>query len=462
MEASYDAIVLGTGLKECILSGLLSVNGYKVLHMDRNDYYGGETASLNLEQLYERFKPGAKIPEEYGRARDWYFDLVPKFILGEGLMVDVLRHTEVTRYMDFKAVNGSFVIRTKDRSINKVPTSASEVVGSKLCGIKEKNHMRKILNYIADYEEKPQPYDLEKMTMRELFREFKIGEEVATFMGHAMALWLDDSYLDRPALETCRRIHNYCYSVASFGTSPYVYPSYGLGELPQAFARLSAIWGGTYMLRTPIEEILYNEDGTVKGIRSGEESAYCKWLIMDPTYFPEMSNVVGKVSRGIFILDGPIAECVKQLKSKSGRTPTSAQIIIDAHQAGRTSDVYVTTQGNGHKVVPSGLKKEFCIGFVSANNEKKKPEEDLQMGIDILKTAGIRESFIFTQDVQEPKPEYVAKNIFISKGYDATSHFETTVQDVLEMYEKITGKKIDLKAPPRAPGSDVPEEGKKE
>ena len=31
MDASYDAIVLGTGLKECIISGLLSVDGLKVL-----------------------------------------------------------------------------------------------------------------------------------------------------------------------------------------------------------------------------------------------------------------------------------------------------------------------------------------------------------------------------------------------------------------------------------------------
>lgn len=30
MDQEYDAIVLGTGLKECILSGLLSVSGKKV------------------------------------------------------------------------------------------------------------------------------------------------------------------------------------------------------------------------------------------------------------------------------------------------------------------------------------------------------------------------------------------------------------------------------------------------
>jgi Rab GDP dissociation inhibitor len=78
MDESYDAIVLGTGLKECIISGLLSVDGLKVggltlfcmpyvrsaqhffdmtfpplqvLHIDRNHYYGGESASLNLQQV---------------------------------------------------------------------------------------------------------------------------------------------------------------------------------------------------------------------------------------------------------------------------------------------------------------------------------------------------------------------------------------------------------------------------
>ena len=49
--AVAQVVVLGTGLTECILSGLLSVEGKKVLHMDRNDYYGGDSASLNLTQV---------------------------------------------------------------------------------------------------------------------------------------------------------------------------------------------------------------------------------------------------------------------------------------------------------------------------------------------------------------------------------------------------------------------------
>lgn len=48
---------------------------------DRNDYYGGASASLNLEQLFAKYKDGKKPPETLGRARDYNVDIVPKFIM---------------------------------------------------------------------------------------------------------------------------------------------------------------------------------------------------------------------------------------------------------------------------------------------------------------------------------------------------------------------------------------------
>lgn len=41
-------------------------------------------------------------------------------------------------------------------------------------------------------------------------------------------------------------------------------------------------------------------------------------------------------------------------------------------------------------------------------------------------------------------PRVCSDGCYISKGYDATTHFETTVDDVLDMYKRITGKDIDL------------------
>ena len=34
--------------------------------------------------------------------------------------------------------------------------------------------------------------------------------------------------------------------------------------------------------------------------------------------------------------------------------------------------------------------------------------------------------------------------LFVTRSYDATSHFETSVDDVLELYTKITGETLDL------------------
>jgi Rab GDP dissociation inhibitor len=36
-------------------------------------------------------------------------------------------------------------------------------------------------------------------------------------------------------------------------------------------------------------------------------------------------------------------------------------------------------------------------------------------------------------------------NIYITRSYDATSHFETVVDDVRDVYERVTGKELELK-----------------
>lgn len=79
------------------------------------------------------------------------------------------------------------------------------------------------------------------------------------------------------------------------GKSPYLYPMYGLGELPQGFARLSAIYGGTYMLDKAIDEIVF-ENGKVVGVRSGGEMARCKQVYCDPSYLPDRVDKVKKSS----------------------------------------------------------------------------------------------------------------------------------------------------------------------
>ena len=45
-------------------------------------------------------------------------DLIPKFIMACGDMVKILLHAKVTRYLEFKSIDGSYVY--KDSKVQKV------------------------------------------------------------------------------------------------------------------------------------------------------------------------------------------------------------------------------------------------------------------------------------------------------------------------------------------------------
>ncbi|KAH3757329.1 Rab GDP dissociation inhibitor alpha [Pelomyxa schiedti] len=442
MEDTYDAIVMGTGLKECILSGLLSVDGLKVLHLDRNGYYGGACASLNINQLFEQFKGGAKPPATLGQNREYNVDIVPKFIMADGLLVQMLLHTDVTRYLEFKSIAGSYVYRSG--RIHKVPATDMEALKSPLMGPFEKRRCKKFFQYISDYEENdPKTHDgadLTRMPMSALFAKFSLEPDTIDFVGHAIALYRDDSYLTQPAVETVRKVKLYFSSLARYSKSPYLYPLYGLGELPQGFARLSAIYGGTYMLNGPIGPAIY-EAGKIVGIQSTEPPnpiARCKFVVADPSYFPDKVKKVGQVIRAICILSHPVRDT---------EDAESTQIIIPQKQVGRQSDIYICVMSSANFVCPKGR----WIAIVATSVETPNPEAELTPGLNLLNP--IDEQFISVTDSYVPLADGTADRVFISKSYDATTHFESTVEDVMSMYRRITGKDLVLKP------KEHPEEG---
>lgn len=107
-------------------------------------------------------------------------------------------------------------------------------------------------------------------------------------------------------METVEKMQLYMESIGRYGDSPFLYPIYGLGGLPEAFSRLCAIHGGTYMLNTPVDEILF-KDGKVCGIKSGEQTATAPLVICDPSYTTaDKIKEIGKVIRAICIMNHPI------------------------------------------------------------------------------------------------------------------------------------------------------------
>jgi len=432
MDESYDVVILGTGLKECILSGVLSVEGKKVLHMDRNSYYGGESASLNLNQLFEKFGKG-KPNEALGASRDYNVDLIPKFLMSCGLLVQILIKTDVTRYLEFKAVDGSYVYQ--GGKVHKIPSNKSEALSSSLMGLFEKRSCASFLSYVDSYVETDpsthKKYDLKTMTSTALFKEFGLKPDTIDYIGHAMALYSNDDYQSQPAIELVRRCKLYIDSVLRYGNSPYIYPLYGLGEMPQGFARLSAIYGGTYMLNKPIEEIIYDSNGRVTGVKSEGEVAKCKFVIGDPSYFPSKVKKVGQVIRAICILAHPIPNT---------NNHESCQIIIpqkDKH------DIYISCVSFAHNVAPKGK----YIALISTIVKTENPEKEIAVAFDIL--GPIAEKFVSVSDLLVPIEDGTKDQVFISKSYDPETHFRESCQDILDIYKRITGKDLDLTPPKR-------------
>ena len=332
MNGEYDAIILGTGLKECILSGLLALKGKKVLHIDRHEYYGGESASVNLAKLYEIARKSENF-QQIGKLRDWNIDLVPKFILANGILVKLLAYTGVANYVNFKLVEGSYVY--KGGQLYKVPSNEKEALESNLMGFFQKRNFRTFLEFVSAFDfNNPATWDDVvpfSTTMSDVYSKFGLDKNTIDFTGHALALYVDDKYVDQPCGDTLKRIKLYRDSIAKYGRSPYIYPVYGLGELPQGFSRLAALHGGVFMVNKPVDDILI-ENGVAIGICSDGEVAKAKCIVGDPSYFPQYVTQVGKVVRCICVLSHPI---------KGTDNLLSCQIIFPQNQLNRKSGTFM-------------------------------------------------------------------------------------------------------------------------
>lgn len=105
---------------------------------------------------------------------------------------------------------------------------------------------------------------------------------------------------------------------------------------------------------------------------------------------------------------------------------------------GRKSDIYVTMVSYTHQVA----SKNWFIAMVSSNVETDNPEAEIQPGLALL--GPIKQKFIQISDVFEPLDDGTNNQLFISKSYDATSHFETTCLDVLNIFKRGTGEEFDF------------------
>lgn len=355
-----------------------------------------------------------------------------QFIMATGNLTKVLLHTKVTRYLEFKSITGSYVY--KAGKIIKIPATPNEAIYSPLMNLFEKRRFRNFLIFVDQYkEEEPVTHkgrNLAAMTMRELYTDLGLVPDTQQFISHAMCLELDETHMDKPALSTVKQLQTYMYSMSRYGTSPYIYPVYGLGGLPEGFSRICAIHGGTFMLNQDIDEVLFDESGKAFGIKAGNQMAKAPLVIGDPSYFPqEKIKPTGVVVRCICILNHPVPNT---------NDAESCQIVIPGPQVGRINDIFVCCVSHGLQVTAPGV----FVAIVSTLIEKGNPDEDIAPGLEIL--GPILKRFTSVSTTYEPVEDGSKDNCFISASFDATSHFESDVDDMLSLYKRVAGEDLDM------------------
>ena len=213
-----------------------------------------------------------------------------------------------------------------------MPVTPKEALASDLMGLFEKRRCQKFLEAVQNFEENdPKTHSGIKLNApaKDMLAKYELEENTIDFIGHAVALYTNDNFLNAPAIHLIRKIQLYMDSMGK-NPSPFIYPIFGLGGIPEGFSRISAVNGGTFMLNTDINEVLF-ENGKVVGVKGPEGVAKCNTLICDPTYakkcgLKDRIKFVEKIIRIICILDHPIP---------GTENLPSVQIILPQRQLGR-------------------------------------------------------------------------------------------------------------------------------
>ena len=101
-----------------------------------------------------------------------------------------------------------------------------------------------------------------------------------------------------------------------------------------------------------------------------------------------------------------------------------------------------------HQVASNG----WFLAIVSTTVETANPESEIKPGLELL--GPIHQKFVSVSDLYEPTDDGKLSQIFISKSYDATTHFESTCDDILEIFERIMGEKFDFTKVTRGLGQE--------
>ncbi|XP_054940200.1 rab proteins geranylgeranyltransferase component A 2 [Physeter macrocephalus] len=246
----------------------------------------------------------SQIVEE---GRRFNIDLVSKLLYSQGLLIDLLIKSNVSRYAEFK--NVTRILAFREGKVEQVPCSRADIFNSKELTMVEKRMLMKFLTFCLDYEQHPDEYQaFTQCSFSEYLKTKKLTPSLQHFVLHSIAMMSESSCT---TIEGLKATKNFLQCLGRFGNTPFLFPLYGQGEIPQCFCRMCAVFGGIYCLRHKVQCLVVDkESGRCKAIIDHlGQRINAKYFIVEDSYLSEetCSNVQYKqISRAVLITDQSI------------------------------------------------------------------------------------------------------------------------------------------------------------
>uniref|UniRef100_A0A8C6XMC1 Rab proteins geranylgeranyltransferase component A n=1 Tax=Naja naja TaxID=35670 RepID=A0A8C6XMC1_NAJNA len=204
------------------------------------DSTASETGDDKSEPVPEAAAEPRKItyPQIVKEGRRFNIDLISKLLYSRGLLIDLLIKSNVSRYAEFKNVTRILVLR--DGRVEQVPCSRADIFNNKQLTMVEKRMLMRFLTFCLDFEQCPDEYQGECSSL--LFSSL-------LFSSSSSFLFLPFSFLFLPSP-----------SLFLSSATPFLFPLYGQGEIPQCFCRMCAVFGGIYCLRHSIKCLVLDKE----------------------------------------------------------------------------------------------------------------------------------------------------------------------------------------------------------
>ncbi len=391
-----DVVIAGTGLIESILAAALAWQGSNVLHIDANNYYGDNTATLTIDQLknwvqkvnnneVDGFKNALLyIPSGNElKSRDFGIDLTPKILFAKSDLLSLLIKSRVYKYLEFLPLS-SFHFFEND-NFEKMSNTKQDIFTNQSLSLITKRSLMKFIKFAIDWENQQDVWENYKKESIEKFLKEQFKLEKPQIFELIFSIGLCNN-LSISTPEALARIKRYLISFDVYGNFPVMYSKYGgAGEISQGFCRSAAVAGTTYKLNTRLESFdpktkiaKFSDNSKIKVneqvILSPSQAPLNSKFIPNQDYEIQRLTVIVKKDCKEWFENGESASIVVfPSGSLSNNNKEAVQAIIMSEDTGITA-------------------KDTCVWYLSSTEKGQKGRYDLENALKAMENAILRES----------------------------------------------------------------------